>query len=68
MYNSRSFTGRHKQRIERTVAKENLDTVIACPPLITAKVRQFDEHRETYTSGDYSEAQLRVDFINPMIK
>ncbi len=50
------------------MAKENLDTVIACPPLITEKVRQFDEHLQTYTSGDYSEAQLRVDFINPMIK
>lgn len=67
MYNSRSFTGRQKQRINRTVVKENPDTVIACPPLITEKVRQFDEHLETYTSGDYSEAQLRVDFLNPMI-
>ncbi|MCH8316320.1 MAG: N-6 DNA methylase [Planctomycetes bacterium] len=50
------------------MAKTNPDTVIACPPLITEKVRQFDEHLDTYTSGDYSEAQLRVDFLNPMIK
>ena len=45
-----------------------LDTVIACPPLITEKVRQFGEHLETYTSGDYNEAQLRVDFLNPMLE
>lgn len=50
------------------MAKVTPDNVIACPPLITEKVRQFDEHLETYTSGDYSEAQLRVDFLNPMIE
>ena len=41
---------------------------IECPPVILTKVRQFAEHEETYQSGDYSEAQLRVDFINPMLE
>jgi len=50
------------------VAKSTIDTIIACPTLITEKVRQFEEHLETYTSSEYSEAQLRVDFLNPMLK
>ncbi len=50
------------------MAKVTSDTLIACPPLIIEKVRQFNEHLDTYTSGDYNEAQLRVDFLNPMIE
>jgi len=41
---------------------------IPCPDAVRALVRQFDEQIETYTSGDYSEAQLRIDFINPLLE
>ena len=41
---------------------------IPCPPIILEKVRQFTEHADVYKSGNYSEAQLRIDFINPMLE
>lgn len=41
---------------------------IPCPPIIIEKVRQFAEHADVYQSADYSEAQLRIDFINPMLE
>lgn len=39
-----------------------------CPPVIRERVRQFGEQLDTYKLGDYSEAQLRVDFLNPMLE
>jgi hypothetical protein len=39
---------------------------VQCPDIIRAKVRQFAE-QEISLSDEYSEAQLRVDFINPML-
>jgi len=44
------------------------ESVVPCPDLILQKVRQFHEQIETYSTSDYSEAQLRVDFINPMLE
>lgn len=41
---------------------------VKCPSSIVEKVRQFAEHEEVYRSGDYSEAQVRIDFINPLLK
>lgn len=41
---------------------------IACPSSVMERVRWFDEHIDTYISGDYSEAQLRIDFINPLLE
>lgn len=41
---------------------------LPCPPIILEKVRQFTEHIDVYKSGDYSEAQLRIDFLNPMLE
>ncbi|MCL4196477.1 MAG: N-6 DNA methylase [Phycisphaerales bacterium] len=38
------------------------------PQIIIDKVQQFEEHLDTYRSPGYSEAQLRIDFINPMLK
>ncbi len=38
------------------------------PQIIIDKVQQFDEHFDAYMSPGYSEAQLRIDFINPMLK
>jgi hypothetical protein len=44
-----------------------ISDVVACPQVVLQKVRQFEEHLETYSSGEYNEAQLRVDFINPLL-
>lgn len=41
---------------------------IACPKTVLEKVRQFAEHLEAYKHASYSEAQLRIDFINPMLE
>ena len=49
-----------------TTASTN-DAIIPCPQRIIDKVKQFEEHFDTYTSKDYSEAQLRIDFLNPML-
>jgi hypothetical protein len=39
-----------------------------CPPSILNLARNYDEQKQTYESGNYSEAQLRVDFLNPLIE
>ncbi len=41
---------------------------IPCPESIIEKVGKFHEHIDTYRAGDYSEAQLRIDFLNPMLE
>src|SRR5688572_19261822 len=41
---------------------------VQCPQIIIQKVRQFEENLETYSGGTYSEAQLRIDFLNPMLE
>jgi len=41
---------------------------VPCPETILTKVRQFAEQAEVYQSNEYSEAQLRIDFINPMLE
>src|SRR5262245_39706225 len=41
---------------------------IDCPPSIVERVRNFTEHLTECKSGDYSEAQLRIDFLNPMLE
>ncbi len=35
------------------------------PDTIRQLVEKFAEHRETYVRGDYKEASLRNDFLNP---
>jgi len=35
------------------------------PAVIRELVDRFDSHRETYRGGQYNEAQLREEFLNP---
>jgi hypothetical protein len=39
----------------------------AAPSAIRELVEKFAEHRETYQRGDYKEASLRNDFLNPFL-
>ena len=41
---------------------------IECPPAILKKVAQFREHFGEYHNPSYNEAQVRIDFINPMLE
>ena len=36
------------------------------PREVVALVENFAEHRETYRRGDYKEASLRNDYLNPL--
>jgi predicted type IV restriction endonuclease len=38
------------------------------PEMIAELVQRFDEHRQAYQSGQYSEAQLREEFLNPLFE
>lgn len=38
------------------------------PQVIIDKVHQFEEHLDTYMAPGYNEQQLRIDFLNPMLK
>jgi type I restriction-modification system DNA methylase subunit len=39
---------------------------VAVPRGVHRLVERFDENRDAYRSGEYNEAQARVDFINPL--
>jgi len=41
---------------------------MAAPPLISDLVERFDQQSEAYNSGQYNEAQLRQEFVDPMFK
>ena len=41
---------------------------MAAPAIIHELVARFAEHRETYHSGQYNEAQLRQEFLNPFFE
>jgi hypothetical protein len=36
--------------------------------VVVDKVNQFEEHLDAYMASGYNEAQLRIDFINPLLK
>ena len=38
------------------------------PPVIADLVERFDQQSDAYKSGQYNEAQLRQEFIDPMFK
>ena len=38
---------------------------MTAPETIHQLVSRFDEQHQAYRSGNYSEAQLRLDFLNP---
>ncbi len=41
---------------------------MAVPEGLHRLVERFDENRDAYRSGSYNEAQVRVDFINPLLE
>ena len=41
---------------------------MAVPEELHRLVERFDENRDAYHSGGYNEAQVRVDFINPLLE
>src|SRR5881394_909983 len=41
---------------------------MSAPPLIADLVERFDQQSDAYKSGQYNEAQLRQEFIDPMFK
>ena len=41
---------------------------MTAPESIKQLVRRFDENRDAYHSGRYNEAQLRVEFLNPLFE
>jgi len=38
----------------------------ACPDIIKRLIERFDQQSDQVRSPDYNEAQLRIDFVNPM--
>ena len=38
------------------------------PAVVSELVERFDERRDQYRSGDYNEAQLRQEFLNPFLE
>jgi hypothetical protein len=41
---------------------------MAAPTEIRNLVERFEQHAESYRSGNYNEAQLRKEFVDPMFK
>jgi predicted type IV restriction endonuclease len=41
---------------------------MAAPPVIADLVERFDQQSDAYKSGQYNEAQLRQEFVDPMFK
>ena len=41
---------------------------MTAPAAVRELVERFDAHRETYQSGQYNEAQLREEFLNPLFE
>src|SRR5437879_13893153 len=41
---------------------------MSAPPIIADLVERFNQQGDAYTSGQYNEAQLRQEFIDPMFK
>ncbi len=41
---------------------------MTAPAVVKELVERFDAHKETYQSGQYNEAQLREEFLNPLFE
>ena len=41
---------------------------MGAPAAVGELVGRFDSQREAYRSGDYNEAQLREEFLNPFFE
>ncbi|GAC1397382.1 MAG: hypothetical protein NVS4B12_27310 [Ktedonobacteraceae bacterium] len=45
-----------------------MQTKTAVPQAVIELVKRFDRNRSTYRSERYNEAQLRVEFLNPLFE
>src|SRR5438034_356526 len=41
---------------------------VPCPPEASKLVERFESNRDDYHAGDYNEARLRQEFVNPLFK
>jgi hypothetical protein len=41
---------------------------MSAPEILQQLVKRFEEHRTSYLSGKYNEAQLRQEFLNPFFE
>ena len=48
--------------------KQSGERPIPCPPEVLTLVEHFDRNRDDYKSGQYNEAQLRQQFLNPLFE
>src|SRR5215469_268506 len=44
------------------------DNLMTTPRRVIGLVRKFDEQKEKYTTGVYKEAQVRIEFIDPLFR
>ncbi len=48
--------------------KQSGERPIPCPPEVLTLVEHFERNRDDYRSGQYNEAQLRQQFLNPLFE
>ena len=48
--------------------KQSGERPIPCPPEVLTLVEHFERNRDDYKSGQYNEAQLRQQFLNPLFE
>src|SRR2546421_1366632 len=63
-----SMTWRKSLASEFPFLPQALDGEMTAPSLIADLVERFDQQSDAYKSGQYNEAQLRQEFIDPMFK
>ena len=51
-----------------TELASNSRSVMPAPPVIVDLIERFEQQGDAYKSGQYNEAQLRKEFIDPMFK
>src|SRR5205814_3352297 len=51
-----------------SISPQALDGKMTAPSLIADLVERFEQQSEAYKSGQYNEAQLRQEFVDPMFK
>jgi predicted type IV restriction endonuclease len=50
------------------MVKQMTETQTAAPEVLRELVERFETHKEAYHSGQYNEAQLREEFLNPFFQ
>jgi hypothetical protein len=56
------------RELDSTGLPSNSRAAMAAPPVISDLVERFEQQGDAYKSGQYNEAQLRKEFIDPMFK